>query len=553
MSSYNEREITIRRKYLKLVIVGIVAASLTIPVGSIRFEANANTGTLTNVSATPSNDLVNSISSYVITFALGTAGVDVKSVEVTFPAGFDVTNAKMMNIDTIYSGFPTGTLSVSGQKLIWDHDVALRPACCLLIKMTIGGIINGNAPTNQITIATKDINGLIIDGPTLSAPFKLVKGLTSTVKMNSGEQITVNLKYTKKSIVLAVKNESNTPIAGIKFKVIDGNIKFVKARGWDREKVDASTVIIQAHNKPISLGQTIIIMLLADRIYLDLEWTAFDSAHHTISTGILGEQSKHAQEEQPKPQEKGLEGSAPRNPSKSEADRWQLIAELQNVSVFGKTVRTETLCVEKLNWAISWAGGVYAVGVHGVDNSFYEEVTSMPNNVIADHGGCFFVSSISADGSGAVWVYGDKNISVKKYLPEPMPELMAQMKMAKRGDVTMGGFPAGYSGYGEVGEGANAYYRPSYGTLGKLAYACFEEHHLPFKFIPLMKVSWDIKGEFNLIQIYRELDKNSMELVYETHEQKGEFFIYDKGCYYGYVDINSMSEFVLRLIPAIAD
>ncbi len=550
MSSYNEMGITIRRKYLKLVIVAILAASLTIPVNNMRLEANANTGTLTNVSTTPTNDLVNSISTYVITFALGTAGVDVKSVEITFPTGFDVSNAKMVKVDTVYSGFPTGTLKVSGQTLIWNHDVALRPACCLLIKMTIEDIINGNVPTNnQISVATKDINGATIDGPTLSAPFKLVKELASTMKMNNGEQITVNLKYTKKSIVLAVKNESNTPIAGIKLKVIDGNIKFVKARGWDREKVDASTVIIQAHNKPISLGQTIIIMLLADRIHSGLEWTAFDSAHHTISTGILGEHSKNAKEEQPKPQEKGLEGSAPRNPSQSEADRWQLIAELQDVSVLGKTVKTETLCVEKLNWAISWADTVYAVRVYGVDNGFYEEVTSVPNNVIADQGGCFFVYPVSADGTGAVWVYGDKNISVKKYLPEPASDFITKMKNAKKGQVRLGDPPKSL-GTSE-GDAGVAYYKPGAGTTGKVAHTCTIENPSQYQAESYLDVRWSVKGAFNSVQLYKEM-KGELVLVYQSSDPSGTLYIYDEGCYYGYIDTSSMPEYLIKLTPGLS-
>ncbi len=41
-----------------------------------------------------------------------------------------------------------------------------------------------------------------------------------------------------------------------------------------------------------------------------------------------------------------------------------------------------------------------------------------------------------------------------------------------------------------------------------------------------------------------------MELGYETHEAKGEIFIYDKGCYYGYIDTTSMPEYYLGIIPS---
>ena len=134
--------------------------------------SNATTQLLA-VDATPSNPTVNTQSDYEVMFALETADVDVHSVEMYWPCGFDLSNAQMLNVRTFYTGFPSGTLIASGQTLIWDHDPALRPACCVLVIMTIGGIVNGSTLNNQIAVATKDINGAIIDGPTLTT-FELV-------------------------------------------------------------------------------------------------------------------------------------------------------------------------------------------------------------------------------------------------------------------------------------------------------------------------------------------------------------------------------------------
>jgi hypothetical protein len=127
---------------------------------------------LRNVTAHPLIPVINEESAYTITFAISTELVDVKSEEITFPDGFNVSNAKMVNIEAAQSGFPIGKLTASGQTLIWNHDIAYRPACCLLVKMTIADIVNGHTLDNQISIVTKDRNDVIIDGPS-TATFQL--------------------------------------------------------------------------------------------------------------------------------------------------------------------------------------------------------------------------------------------------------------------------------------------------------------------------------------------------------------------------------------------
>lgn len=145
-------------------------------------EAKAETKTnsvskteLRNVTAHPLIPVINAESAYTITFAISTELVDVKSEEITFPDGFNVSNAKMVKIEAVQTGFPNGKLTASGQTLIWNHDIAYRPACCLLVKMTIADIVNGHTLDNQISIVTKDPNGVIIDGPSV-AEFQLAKG-----------------------------------------------------------------------------------------------------------------------------------------------------------------------------------------------------------------------------------------------------------------------------------------------------------------------------------------------------------------------------------------
>jgi hypothetical protein len=98
--------------------------------------------------------------------------------------------------------------------------------------------------------------------------------------------ITVNMKEKKKSTLLAVKNAGDIPVYSIKIKATDGKIKFVKAKGWDREKLDLSTVIIKTKDAPFSTGKSLLVMLIIDNRSA-IEWTALDAERNVISSGML--------------------------------------------------------------------------------------------------------------------------------------------------------------------------------------------------------------------------------------------------------------------------
>lgn len=93
--------------------------------------------------------------------------------------------------------------------------------------------------------------------------------------------ISFAVKQKKKMAVIAVKNNDAEPIFGIKLK-IDG-IKLVKAKGWEREKIDKSTVMLTTLEKPIGTGKTLLITVRADGT--SYEWAAFDKAGTQIASG----------------------------------------------------------------------------------------------------------------------------------------------------------------------------------------------------------------------------------------------------------------------------
>ncbi|MFQ5969958.1 MAG: hypothetical protein ACE5J2_05645 [Nitrososphaerales archaeon] len=98
--------------------------------------------------------------------------------------------------------------------------------------------------------------------------------------------ISVAMKEKRKLTLLAVKNTDDTPVYAVKIKATDANIKFVKARGWERERVDQNTVIIQTTDKPLA-KRTLIVLLIVDKKGSGLEWSALDNMGIQIASGAL--------------------------------------------------------------------------------------------------------------------------------------------------------------------------------------------------------------------------------------------------------------------------
>lgn len=106
---------------------------------------------------------------------------------------------------------------------------------------------------------------------------------------DTGEQhdISVAMKLKKKSTLLAVKNTGDAEIYSVKIKASDGNVRYVKAKGWDREKVDASTVIVRTSDKPLIEGKSLVVILVIDNKGSGIEWTALDAKAGILSSGAL--------------------------------------------------------------------------------------------------------------------------------------------------------------------------------------------------------------------------------------------------------------------------
>lgn len=213
MSNKNEININVKitKKHLAIALTAIVATSLIVPYqifaqsqapvtppgreAEEQEPVNAPKLTvtplaaLTNVLAMPSNNAVLEESYYVISFTTATTGT-IKTVEITYPSGFNVANAKLIEV-TPPPGIGVGTLSVSAQTLIYTVTSEVSVAPGTKIMLMIGKIINSNTLSNQVTVTTKNPAGSIIDGPTPSATFSLKRVNSPMIQNNSVASIDI--------------------------------------------------------------------------------------------------------------------------------------------------------------------------------------------------------------------------------------------------------------------------------------------------------------------------------------------------------------------------
>ena len=97
--------------------------------------------------------------------------------------------------------------------------------------------------------------------------------------------ISVVMKHKKKVTLVAVKNNGGEEVFGVQMKIDDGKIRFVKARGWDRDRIDQDTVLVQTIDKPIKPGKSLICILIVDNRNSSFEWIALDSSDNIITKG----------------------------------------------------------------------------------------------------------------------------------------------------------------------------------------------------------------------------------------------------------------------------
>lgn len=109
----------------------------------------------------------------------------------------------------------------------------------------------------------------------------------SPTKADAKTDISVAMKAKTKTLLLSMKNNGDTAVYSFEIKSQEGTIRSIKVKDWDRQKIDASTVMIHTDDKPLTKGRNIIILLVLDKKDSTFEWRALDSDGKIISDGIV--------------------------------------------------------------------------------------------------------------------------------------------------------------------------------------------------------------------------------------------------------------------------
>jgi hypothetical protein len=145
----------------------VVAAIITLMMMPDAYAAG-----LTGVANTPTVKTAGATTTHTVGFTTATDGA-IKSVDITFPAGFDVSGVAA----GAQTNIGAGTVAAVGQVVTYtvtaDPAPVVNAATAVTIPLT--GIVNNNvaAATYTVTVETKDAAPATIDGPTDSAAFDI--------------------------------------------------------------------------------------------------------------------------------------------------------------------------------------------------------------------------------------------------------------------------------------------------------------------------------------------------------------------------------------------
>jgi hypothetical protein len=165
-----EKTSKIFRTSLALTLV-VFAFTMSSPSSLFQIIKPAEAATLTSVFIIPTNNIVNTKTTYDIFFKTATTGT-IKFIHMTFPSGFDVSAATKL-IER--SGIGSGSLSVGNPTtLVYTVDNPVSVPAGTTIRLEIARIVNSDTAGNfRVSIATENTTPTIIDGPTNSFLFPI--------------------------------------------------------------------------------------------------------------------------------------------------------------------------------------------------------------------------------------------------------------------------------------------------------------------------------------------------------------------------------------------
>lgn len=154
----------------------------------------------------PTNDLVNSRAWYQVIFTTGTTA-PIKQVEVDFPPGTNIANAKL--VDT--AGLGPGTFTISGQTITYTVAPEVLVPANTELRLQYDNILNPSIPDANLTvrITTKDTAGSVIDSGT-SLAYKIRQIETEDISNKS-----ITREKIKPGAVIAVVTQRSSEVIPI--------------------------------------------------------------------------------------------------------------------------------------------------------------------------------------------------------------------------------------------------------------------------------------------------------------------------------------------------
>jgi hypothetical protein len=154
----------------------------------------------------PTNDLVNSRAWYQVIFTTGTTA-PIKQVEVDFPPGTNIANAKL--VDT--AGLGPGTFTISGQTITYTVAPEVLVPANTELRLQYDNILNPSIPDANLTvrITTKDTAGSVIDSGT-SLAYKIRQIGTEDISNKS-----ITREKIKPGAVIAVVTQRSSEVIPI--------------------------------------------------------------------------------------------------------------------------------------------------------------------------------------------------------------------------------------------------------------------------------------------------------------------------------------------------
>lgn len=107
------------------------------------------------------------------------------------------------------------------------------------------------------------------------------------------EGVSVAVKFAGKSTLLAVWNMDDDSVYGVRVRADTSNIDWAKARGWQGDRVDSNTILLQTDDRPVTKGRNAVILLGVGDTGSGLSWTALDKNGKEISSGAVIASSVH--------------------------------------------------------------------------------------------------------------------------------------------------------------------------------------------------------------------------------------------------------------------